>query len=67
MEAYSSANEFGLYFVGQPDEDDKSTYALKRENFPELAAYAEKENISGFIWLEMKKCPEGYYVPVIPE
>ncbi len=70
MTIYNAGNEFGLYFVETEtkklDAEDRKSYDFREVKFDELAKYAKTNNISGFVWLEMEKCPEGYYVPVIP-
>lgn len=71
MKTYCASNEFGLYFVetetNKLNAEDQKSYDFREVHFAELAEYAKNKNISGFVWLEMEKCPEGYYVPVIPE
>ena len=61
---YMSSNELGLYFVESGSvvlsDDDRQAYDFRPVQFPELAEYAEREAVSGMIWLEMEKCPEGY-------
>lgn len=70
MMMYMSSNEFGLYFVESNSvvlsDDDRQAYDFRPVHFPELAEYAERENVSGMILLEMKKCQEVYYKGVVP-
>lgn len=71
MKIYNAANEFGLYFVetetNKLNTEDRKSYDFREVHFSELVEYAKRNNISGFVWLEMEKRSEGYYIPVIPE
>lgn len=58
---YDAVNSPGSYYIGTPDEDDISAYAMRKINFPELAAYAKRKSIHGWIDLEAEEINHPKY------